>query len=81
MFMYRGRTISRLTASYRSSFLSLRWRPMKSKDVAGCAEIIASHPAMGPRHGSAIKDLGRAWLRLLGSEAMPTAVFEAAEKG
>jgi hypothetical protein len=55
--------------------------PHEIERCGGCAEIIASHPVMGPRHGSAIKDLGRAWLRLLGSEAMPTAVFEEVEKG
>lgn len=61
--------------------MSLRWRPMKPKDVAGCAEIIAAHPVIGPRYGAVIKDLGRAWLRLLDSEAMTTAVFEEVEKG
>ena len=60
---------------------SLRWRPMKPRDVAGCAEIIASHPVIGPRYGPAIKDLGRAWLHLLDSVAMTTAVFEEVEKG
>jgi hypothetical protein len=61
--------------------MSLRWRPMKHKDVAGCAEIIASHPVIGRRYGAVIKELGRAWLQLLGSAAMTTAVFEEVEKG
>ena len=61
--------------------MSLRWRPMKPKDVAGCAEIIAAHPVIGPRYGPLVKDLGRAWLRLLDSQAMTTAVFEEVEKG
>ncbi len=60
--------------------MPLRWRPMKPNDVAGCAEIIAAHPVIGRRYGSAIKDLRRSWLRLLGSEAMTTAVFEEVEK-
>ena len=61
--------------------MSLRWRPMKPKDVAGCAGIIAAHPVIGPRYGPLVKDLGRAWLRLLDSQAMTTAVFEEVEKG
>ena len=61
--------------------MSLRWRPMEPKDVAGCAQIIAAHPVIGLRYGSAIKDLGRAWLRLLGAEAMTTAVFEEVDRG
>jgi hypothetical protein len=61
--------------------MPLRWRPMQANDVAGCAKIIAAHPVIGPRYGSAIKDLPRSWLRLLGSEAMTTAVFEEVEKG
>ncbi len=56
--------------------MSFRWRAMQPKDVAGCTEIIATHPVIGPRYGNAIKGLKRAWLRLLGSEAMTTAVFE-----
>ena len=61
--------------------MSLRWRPLKPKDVAGCAALIAAHPVIGPRYGPALKDLGRAWLRLLGSQAMTTAVFEEVENG
>jgi len=61
--------------------MPLQWRPMKPNDVARCAEIIATHPVVGPRYGSAIKDLPRSWLRLLGSESMTTAVFEELEKG
>jgi len=61
--------------------MSLRWRPMKPKDVGECTKIIASHPVIGPRYGSAIQELERAWLRLLGSEAMTTAVFEEVEEG
>ncbi len=61
--------------------MPLQWRPMKPNDVAGCAELIGAHPVIGKRYGSAIKDLRRSWLRLLGSEAMTTAVFEEVEKG
>ena len=61
--------------------MPLQWRPMQANDVAGCAKIIAAHPVIGPRYGPAIKDLPRCWLRLLGSEAMTTAVFEEVEKG
>jgi hypothetical protein len=61
--------------------MPLQWRPMKPNDVAGCAELIAAHPVIGKRYGPAIKDLRRSWLRLLGSDAMTTAVFEEVEKG
>jgi hypothetical protein len=61
--------------------MPLQWRPMERKDVAECSEIIAAHPRIGPRYGPAIKNLGRVWLRLLGSEAMTTAVFEELERG
>lgn len=58
---------------------SLRSRPMLPKDTRECAEIIASHPVIGPRYGAAIADLRPAWLRLLGREATRTAVYEEAE--
>jgi hypothetical protein len=61
--------------------MALQWRPMKPNDVAGCAELIGAHPIIGRRYGPAIKDLARAWLHLLGSEAMTTAVFEEVDKG
>jgi hypothetical protein len=61
--------------------MSFRWRPMEPKDVVGCAEIVASNPVIGPRYGTWIKGLGRAWLRLLNSEAMTTAVFEEIDRG
>ena len=61
--------------------MSFRWRSMEPKDVAGCTEIVAAHPVIGARYGVGIKGLGRAWLRLLGSEAMTTAVFEEIEAG
>jgi hypothetical protein len=56
--------------------VSLRWRSMQPRDVPACAEIVASHSVIGRRYGDAIKNLSRAWLSLLGSEAMTTAVFE-----
>jgi hypothetical protein len=54
---------------------------MEPKDAAKCSEIIAAHPVIGPRYGPGIKDLSRVWHRLLGSEAMTTAVFEETERG
>lgn len=61
--------------------LGLRSRPMLEKDVAECAEIVAGHPIIGPRYGEMIKYLRPAWLRLLGSEAFVTAVFEDSDGG
>jgi hypothetical protein len=56
--------------------MGLRHRPMRPKDVGECARIIAAHPVIGPRYGSAIADLRPAWLRLLKSEAKRAMVIE-----
>ena len=56
--------------------MSIRYRPMRPKDVAECVHLIAAHPVTGPRYGNAIGDLRSAWLALLGSEAFLTFVFE-----
>lgn len=53
---------------------------MEAKDVQPCARIIASHPIIGPRYGSAIRDLGAAWLRLLPSEMFTASVFETVQE-
>ncbi len=59
--------------------MGLRWRQMQAKNVRECAEIIAAHPIISPRYRRAIHDLRLAWMRLLGSQAMITAVFEEVE--
>jgi hypothetical protein len=56
--------------------MALRARPMQPKDIHECAEIITAHPVIGPRYGRAASHLGAAWRRVLGSEAMATAVYE-----
>ena len=56
--------------------LEYRSRPMRPADVAECAKIIAAHPVIGPRYGSAIKDLRSAWRRLLQCEGQAAAVLE-----
>jgi hypothetical protein len=56
--------------------MGVRYRPMQPKDVAKCAEIIATHPVISPRYGQAIKYLRPAWLALLGCEATNATVFE-----
>ncbi len=56
--------------------MGLRFRPMHPKDIRECAEIIKAHPVIGPRYGRAIQELHTAWLRLIDSEAMTTAVYE-----
>lgn len=56
--------------------MALRYRSMKPKDIRECAEIITAHPAIGPRYGRAAHELRPALQRLLGSEAMVTAVYE-----
>ncbi len=57
--------------------MSIRNRPMRPKDVRECVEIVAAHPFVGPRYGSAIEDLRAAWLRLLSRNGFCSArVFE-----
>ena len=52
---------------------------MQPGDVHEAAEIIAQHPVIGPRYGSAIADLPKAWLRILSSEAVNAFVLHADE--
>jgi hypothetical protein len=50
---------------------------MRPKDVRECVEIVAAHPVVGPRYGSAIADLRPVWLHVLAARAFcGTAVFE-----
>ncbi len=56
--------------------MGIHWRPMRSKDVRECVEIVATHPVLGPRYGPAIADLKVVWLGLLGREAFRAVVFE-----
>lgn len=56
--------------------MTIRWRPMQPRDVSECAEIVASHPVIGPRYGTTIAKLRPAWTRILGSEAVIMVVFE-----
>jgi hypothetical protein len=53
---------------------------MEPRDVRECADIVAAHPVIGPRYGSQIGDLPKAWLRLLACEAKRTTVFYSAEQ-
>jgi hypothetical protein len=45
--------------------MTIRHRAMQRQDVRECVDTVAAHPIVGPRYGSAIEDLGPAWLRLL----------------
>jgi hypothetical protein len=56
--------------------VAISYRQMRPKDVRECVDIVAAHPIVGPRYGSAITDLRPAWLRLLGREAFIPMVFE-----
>jgi len=54
---------------------------MRPHDVRECVEIVAAHPIVGPRYGSAIADLGPVWLRLLACNGLASAVvFEEADQ-
>ena len=56
--------------------MAIRWRPMQPNDVRECSEIVAAHPVIGPRYGSALSKLRPAWSSLLGSDAAIMVVFE-----
>jgi hypothetical protein len=56
--------------------MGVHYRPMRPKDVRECAEIVATHPTVGPRYGDTISQLRPAWLRLIGSEAFRNVVLE-----
>lgn len=57
--------------------MSIRHRPMRPSDVHECVEIVAAHPIVAPRYGSAIADLGPVLLRLLSCDGFASAtVFE-----
>jgi hypothetical protein len=57
--------------------MSVRYRPMRLKDVPQCANLVAGHAISGPRYGNAIPDLAPAWRRLLCCNGFcSTAVFE-----
>ena len=63
----------------RELTVTVRHRPMEPKDVRECADIIAAHPVIGPRYGNRIGDLSKAWLRLIGCDAMRATVFQTVE--
>jgi len=56
--------------------MSIRCRPMRPKDVAGCVEIVAQHPFIGPRYAGTLPELRSVWLSLLGREAFRAYVYE-----
>ena len=56
--------------------MGLRYRQMQLSDVGNCVQVLTKIPAIGRRYGSAIADVHAAWQRLIGCEAMATAVFE-----
>jgi DNA-binding CsgD family transcriptional regulator len=61
--------------------MSIRWRPMRPRDVPDCVEIVAAHPVLAQRYGLALHDLQGVWLGLLGHEAFRAFVFEEIHNG
>jgi hypothetical protein len=59
--------------------VSIRYRLMRPQDITICVKIVAEHPILGPRYGSAIEQLHAAWLKVLGTEAFHACVFEEIE--
>ena len=56
--------------------MTFRYRQMRPNDVGKCVEIVAANPILAPRYGTAISDLRKTWLCLLGSESFTAVVFE-----
>ncbi|HKV78639.1 MAG TPA: hypothetical protein VJP02_10885 [Candidatus Sulfotelmatobacter sp.] len=56
--------------------MTIRWRSMRPKDVAGAIAILANHPVVRLRYENSFDQLHSAWLRLLGCEAFSAIVFE-----
>jgi hypothetical protein len=59
--------------------MHLRRRPMQPGDIRECVDIVAKHPVIGRRYGPMIEHLPEAWLRLLQSEVINTAVTRVGE--
>jgi len=51
-------------------------RPMRPRDVAACAEIVARHPLIRLRYAGILPELRPVWLSLLGREAFRAYVYE-----
>jgi hypothetical protein len=56
--------------------MMLHYRQMRPNDVGRCVEIVAANPILSARYGNAISQLGKTWLRLLGSDGFTAVVFE-----
>jgi hypothetical protein len=54
----------------------IRYRRAQPDDIATCVQVIADHPVLGPRYGSAIERLATVWRRFLGSDALFSIVSE-----
>jgi hypothetical protein len=50
--------------------------PMLAKDVPGCVQLLASHPAERHRYGSLLSHLSATWKSLLRSDSLITSVLE-----
>lgn len=59
--------------------MAVRWRPMRTEDIAECVGIVAKQPVLGARYGAAIRHLRPAWSQLLECEARNAVVFEHGE--
>jgi hypothetical protein len=49
---------------------------MRPNDVNPCVDIVASDPVVGPRYGSSLDHLRRAWRSIVGADAAGMLVFE-----
>jgi hypothetical protein len=61
------------------AFMKLLCRTMQPGDIRKCVDILANHPIIGPRYGSAIEHLPEAWFRLLQYEAQEAVVVRTGE--
>src|ERR1700730_14954918 len=60
--------------------MSIRYRPLRPKDVRKCVELVAAHPILAPRYGRVIEQLPSAILNTLGRDCMVAIAFEEFEQ-
>jgi hypothetical protein len=59
----------------------IRHSSLLLEDIPACVEIVASHPALGPRYGPALDHLGSAWRHVLHSAAFFSVVSKETSAG
>ena len=70
------RVLKSFAARPQVNLMSVRYRPMRLKDICTCVEHLAKHPILGPCYGKLIEQLPCAIRRALSYDYMVFNVFE-----